>query len=217
MTQNSFSSFPQDEQRNGLELEAFRLFYVGRKAVLETHLKDSKARLEALPIVNEFSQLAKRNLDESARRELDRAFASFEQMHREASSLAVGEIDALEQEWNSRQARLNQYSAVMHAVRVFKDERGIAPIVDPELPAPQELNSGIYAYEDLVFAELEKTREVLSQHAPYLLGSYQFRSSELSLEDGGGGLAVEQAADILLACRIKLRALRAPYEDGARK
>lgn len=207
MPSHTFSAYTREEQKNALELEAIRIDYLERKAALAEALKQAQARLSVRSIFDEFAQSAK--FTEAVRDEFEAELEGFMGLHQESYDQAAADGYALQTEWQSHTQRLEKYKSAMYAARVFKEEYRVDPVVDPDLPPPDELSQGIYAYETLVQNDLEATRKLLTDRAPALLGSWEFRSVELYFESGGdGGSLVQEAADRLLAHRIKLANLR---------
>lgn len=204
MSRRFFSEYPADEQRQGIDLAARLASYHERKKQAEDSAVKATHRLSAKPWFDE----CERGLAEDELAVVHRVHEGYLQVHRAALAGAQGRLSALGGEWTTLAAELQDHNEVVHAVTCFKNDHQIVPEVDPDLPAPDKLAEGIYAYEELVRAELEQTRILLEAHRPDLLKQYKYNRSKQTVDFGGAGQAVADAADDLLAARIALRELR---------
>lgn len=202
----NFSAFSQDERKIGIDLEQRRRAYEKRRKALTATMEAAQTRLDTGAILAEV--INRPELDESEKEKFGRVVEGYLDTQAESLDAAKEQIADLDHEWVKLDAMLREFGAVMHAVRIFEEEHGIAPVADPDLPEPDDLATGIYAYEDLVRADLETTRELLASQNTKLLTSYDFRSAEFKLDGGGGGELVVAAADLLLAVRTTLSNLR---------
>lgn len=201
---HTFSGFPATEQKLGLDLFARFESYQGRKKQAEDAAVKANHRLAAKPWFDECEQGLQ--ADELAL--VHRVHEGYLKVQQAALGGAQGQLSALSGEWTGIAAELQDRGELVHAIRCFQNDNNMLPEVDPDLPLPENLAEGIYAYEKLVQAEMETTRELLQAHKPALLQQHKFRRAKETLDFGGAGLEVGVAADDLLAARLALRQLR---------
>lgn len=208
MRRRFFSEFTANEQREGLEIDAGLSAYKKRKDELTAAVAAGTERVKAQPFMLELATAP--GADRAFAALLPTVVRAWHQQNQQALATATSDLAALENDhWSNLAPKVNTHADVLQAIWSYRDQYRQEPVLDPDVPSPADLNSGIYDYEALVNRELAETRTMLLERRPVLANQWLFRSAQETIEMGAAGATVAQCADELRAARAKLAALRA--------
>ncbi len=208
-----FSDFTPDEQRLAIDLEKRRAAWTKTKESAEKTNVAAGQRLAATPYFAEVLTLP--GLPPDAVAQITEAHSRYLQLQEQNLAAGRAQYLAAEQQWSGLSPQLQQHANAVSAVINFEQSNRVTAEVDQDCPPPDELNDGIYGYEQILRRELEETRMVVAANKPELLGQYQFKVAEESIDFGGAGKTVAAAADELRAARILLRTVRQLAQPAA--